>query len=85
MLFAIVDGNDRNVPRIDKSMLINASNGKRALELYKLQNALMGGLEIHKNARAKRWIMSSSYGAFFVAMPIVDGILKIDGYTLVIK
>lgn len=46
---------------------IETNNGKNALR--KFRNGLMstGFYEIHK--RCNRWVLSSSYGAYFVASP----------------
>lgn len=47
---------------------ISARDGKSALRKF-LRNHMMstGFYEIHK--RCDRWIMTSSYGSYFVAMP----------------
>lgn len=51
------------------TIVITSNNGKNALKQF-LRNYCMstGFYEIHK--RCNRWIMTSSYGSYFVAMPI---------------
>lgn len=52
-----------------EATIISARDGKSALRKF-LRNHMMstGFYEIHK--RCDRWIMTSSYGSYFVAMPI---------------
>ena len=51
-----------------KNISIKAQNGKSALKKFLRQYVLSTGMyEIHK--RCNRWIMTSTYGSYFVAMP----------------
>lgn len=66
--FAIVDA-IRNETRV----IIESNNGKNALKQFRTKHAMSTGFyEIHK--RCNRWIMSSSYGSYFVAQPIKEGV-----------
>ena len=51
------------------TIIITSNNNKNALKQF-LRNYCMsvGMYEIHK--RCNRWIMTSSFGSYFVAMPI---------------
>lgn len=64
MIFEIVDCNNNEVVS-----RIETNNGKNACKQFLSKHYMSTGFyEIHK--RLNRWILSSSYGAYFVAMPI---------------
>lgn len=65
MKFIIHDCNSKEIVA-----RIYTNNGKNALR--KFRNGLMstGCYEIHK--RCNTWILSSSYGAYFVAIPVKE-------------
>lgn len=66
MLFHIMDCNHIPAPIIVCD--INSNNGKNALKTFYRNHAMSSGLyEIHK--RCNRWILSTTYGAYFVALP----------------
>ena len=54
-----------------QAIMIQAQNGKSALQKF-LRNYVTstGMYEFHK--RCNRWIMTSTYGSYFVAMPIKE-------------
>ena len=69
MKFLINDCNSKEIVA-----RIETNNGKNALR--KFRNGLMstGCYEIHK--RCNLWILSSSYGAYFVAVPMKERSVK---------
>ena len=69
MKFLINDCNSKEIVA-----RIETNNGKNALRRFR--NVLMstGFYEIHK--RCNLWILSSSYGAYFVAIPVKERSVK---------
>ena len=65
--YRIVDVNSRH-----DTIVIESNNGKNALKKFLRYYAMSTGIyEIHK--RCSCWIMSSSYGSYFVAIPVEEG------------
>lgn len=69
MKFKIVDCNNNEIVG-----MIESNNGKNALRIFRRQLLSTGFYEIHK--RLNRWILSSSFGSYFVAMPENGGMKK---------
>lgn len=68
MKFNIIDCNNGSV-----LCTIETNNGKNALRRFRNNYCLSSGFyEIHKNKRAGQWILSSTYGTYFVARKVKE-------------
>ena len=69
MKYNIIDCNNNEIVST-----IETNNGKNALKRFRNGLLSTGFYEIHK--RSNRWILSSSFGSYFVAMPDNGGMKK---------
>ena len=69
MKYNIIDCNNNEIVST-----IETNNGKNALKRFRNDLLSTGFYEIHK--RLNRWILSSSFGSYFVAMPENGGMKK---------
>lgn len=65
MKFAIVDA-----IRNESVRVVESNHGKNALQKFRNSLLSTGIYEIHKCKN--RWVLSSSYGSYFIAMPIKE-------------